>query len=134
MPSRSFAIACYIDLLINRTVVYGATSATIAIGFLVGVLTLQALLRSFTGGSELAVAASTLVSLALFQPIRRRVQDAVDRRFYRARYDATRTLDDFGKRLSHEVDLDALRSDLLDAVHETMAPAAMSLWLRERAP
>jgi hypothetical protein len=136
LVSMGIAILRYrlydIDLLINRTVVYGATSATIVIAFLVGVLTLQALLRSFTGGSELAVAASTLASFALFQPIRRRVQDTVDRRFYRARYDASRTLDNFAKRLSNEVDLDALRSDLLDAVHETMAPASMSLWLRER--
>jgi hypothetical protein len=121
-----------IDLLINRTLVYGATTAAIALTFWVGIVALQALLRPLTSGSELAVAASTLMSFALFQPVRRRVQDAVDRRFNRSRYDAARTLDAFADRLRDEVNLDALRSDLLDAVEETMAPASMSLWLRER--
>ncbi len=119
-----------IDLVINRTIVYGTTSAAIAVVFFGGLVALQALLRSVTGGSELAVAASTLASFALFQPIRRKFQDAVDRRFYRARYDATRTLDAFAQRLSQEVDIDALRRALLDAVHQTLAPATMSLWLR----
>jgi hypothetical protein len=123
-----------IDLLINRTLVYGATSASIAITFFGGILALQALLSPFTSGSELAVAAATLVSFALFQPVRRRVQDAVDRRFDRSRYDAARTLDAFADRLRDEVDLDALRADLIAAVRTTIAPAHASLWLRERAP
>jgi hypothetical protein len=120
-----------IDVLIHRTVVYGATSAAIAVTFFAGILALQALLRPLTSGSELAIAASTLVSFALFQPIRRRVQDEVNRRFDRSRYDAARTLDAFADQLRDEVDLDALRDDLLGAVRQTMAPAHTSLWLRE---
>jgi hypothetical protein len=120
-----------IDLLINRTLVYGATSAAIAATFFIGIVALQALLRPVTAGSELAIAASTLVSFALFQPIRRWVQDAVDRRFDRSRYDAARTLDLFADRLRDEVDLDALREDLLASVRATMAPTHTSLWLRD---
>jgi hypothetical protein len=121
-----------IDLFIKRTVVYGGTSAAIALTFFLGVLGLQAALRPLTAGSELAVAASTLGSLALLQPIRRRVQNAVDRRFDRARHDAARTIDAFADQLRDEVDLDALRTDLLGAVQQTMAPAHSSLWLRPR--
>jgi hypothetical protein len=122
-----------IDLLINRTVVYGLSTAAIAATFFLGIVALQAALRPLTAGSELAVAVSTLVSFALFQPVRRRVQDAVDRRFDRSRYDAARTLELFADRLRDEVDLDALRADLLGAVRTTMAPAHASLWLREGA-
>jgi len=120
-----------IDLLIKRTVVYGATSAAIAASFLIGIVALQALLRPLTSGSELAVAASTLVSFALFQPIRRRVQVAVDRRFDRSRYNAARTLDAFADRIRDEVDLDTLRGDLLDVVRDTIQPTHASIWLRE---
>jgi len=119
-----------IDLLIKRTVVYGATSAAIALTFFAGILALQALLRPVTSGSELAIAASTLLSFALFQPIRRRVQEGVDRRFDRSRYSAARTLDAFAEQLRDEVDLDALRGDLIAAVERTMAPAHASVWLR----
>lgn len=121
-----------IDVLIKRTIVFGATSAAIAAAFLLGIVTVQLVLRPFTAGSELSVAASTLLSLALFQPIRRRMQDAVDRRFDRARYDAARTLDGFAGRLQDEIDLDSLRAALLAVVGETMAPAQASLWLRDR--
>lgn len=121
-----------IDILINRTLVYGATSATIAATFFLGILALTQVLRPLTTGSELAVAASTLVSFALFQPIRRRVQDAVDGRFDRSRYDASRTLDAFADQLRDEVDLDTLQADLIGAVRQTIAPAHASLWLRER--
>jgi hypothetical protein len=121
-----------IDLLIKRTVVYGATSAAIAATFFVGIVALQAVLQPITSGSELSVAASTLVSFALFQPIRRRIQGAVDRRFDRSRYDAARTLELFADRLRDEVDLDSLRAHLLGAVQQTMGPAHTSLWLRER--
>jgi hypothetical protein len=121
-----------IDLLINRTIVYGATSVAIAVTFFLGLVALQAALRPFTSGSELAVAASTLLSFALFQPIRRRVQDAVNRRFDRARYNAARTVEGFADRLRDEVDLMELRADLLGEVQLTMAPAHISLWLRER--
>jgi hypothetical protein len=121
-----------IDLLIKRTVVYGGTSVAIALTFFLGILGLQALLRPLTAGSELAVATSTLASLALLQPIRRRVQNAVDRRFDRARHDAARTIEAFADQLRDEVDLDALRTELLGAVQETMAPAHASVWLRPR--
>jgi branched-subunit amino acid ABC-type transport system permease component len=123
-----------IDVLINRTVVYGATTAAIAGTFFAGIVALQAVLRPLTAGQELAVAASTLGSFALFQPIRRAIQRRVDRRFNRARYDASRTLDSFADHLRDEVDLDSVRSDLLAAVGETMAPVHASLWLRERTP
>jgi hypothetical protein len=119
-----------IDLLINRALVYGATSAGIAIAFFAGIIVLQAVLRPLTGGSEVAVAISTLASVALFQPLRSRMQSSVDRRFYRSRYDAARTLDVFSVRLRDEVDLDAVRSDLVRAVHETVQPAHASVWLR----
>lgn len=121
-----------IDLLINRTVVYAATSAMIAATFFLGIVALQSVLSPLTSGSDLAVAAATLLSFALFQPVRGVVQDAVDRRFDRSRYDAVRTLDLFADRLRDEVDLDALRADLLGAVQLTMAPAHASLWLRQR--
>jgi hypothetical protein len=122
-----------IDHLINRTLVYGATTIGLGAAFFGGIVALQAALSPFTSGSDLAIAASTLVAFALFQPIRRRIQDGVDRRFDRSRYDAARTLDLFADRLRDEVDLDALRTDLLGAVRQTMAPAHASLWLRERA-
>jgi hypothetical protein len=122
-----------IDMLIKRTVVYATTSGAVAAVFLVGILALQGILRPLTSGSELAIAASTLVSFALFQPIRRRIQDAVNRRFDRSRYDTARMLDAFADQLRDEVDLDAVRADLLGVVRQTMAPAHTSLWLREVA-
>jgi hypothetical protein len=120
-----------IDLLINRTLVYGVTSVAIAVTFFLGLVALQAALRPLTSGSELAVAASTLVSFALFQPMRRRVRDAVDRRFDRRRYDAERTLDAFAARLREQVDLGALETELLAAVRDTVQPAHAGVWLRE---
>jgi hypothetical protein len=123
-----------IDLLINRTLVYGATSAAIAVTFFIGIVALQTLLRPLTAGSDLAVAASTLVSFALFQPVRRRVQDAVNRRFDRSRYDAARTLDTLANRLRDEVDLESLRAELLRAVRQTMSPSHATLWLRSDLP
>jgi hypothetical protein len=120
-----------IDLLINRTLVYGVTTGAIALTFFGGVVVLPALLRPFISGSEIAVAVSTLVSFALFQPLRSRVQDAVDRRFYRSRYDAARTLDAFSVRLRGELDLDAVRGELLDAVGTTLSPTHAGVWLRE---
>jgi hypothetical protein len=120
-----------IDVLINRALVYGATTAAIAAAFFGGIVVLEAALRPVTGGSELAVAASTLLCFGLFQPLRRRIQRGVDRSFYRGRYDAERTLDEFGVRLRDEVDLDAVRGELLDAVGATLSPAQASVWLRE---
>ena len=120
-----------IDLLIHRTLVYGLTTGTIAVAFFAGIVLLQTLLRPFTTGSELAVAASTLASVALFQPFRRRIQAAVDRRFFRSRYDSVRTLDAFAEQLRDEVDLEAVRVHLLGAVGQTMSPAHASVWLRD---
>ena len=119
-----------IDVLINRALVYGATTVGIAVAFFAAIVVLQALLRPFTGGSEIAVAISTLASVALAQPLRVRTQSFVDRRFYRSRYDAARTLDDFSVRLRDQVALDAVRTDLLDAVRDTVQPSYASLWLR----
>lgn len=121
-----------IDVLINRTLVYGLTSGAVGAAFFGSVLVTQGLLRPITAGSELAIAVSTLASFALYQPLRARIQRAVDRRFYRSRYDAQRTVDAFATRLRDEVDLQALRKDLLGTVLETMAPVHASLWLRER--
>jgi len=123
-----------IDLLINRAIVYGATTAAIGVAFFAGIIVLQAALRPVTGGSELAVAASTLICFGLFQPVRRRVQSAVDRRFYRSRYDASRTLDLFISRLAGQVDIDAVGAELANAVIATVRPTHVSLWLRKPEP
>ncbi|HEV2236181.1 MAG TPA: hypothetical protein VGR57_05915 [Ktedonobacterales bacterium] len=122
-----------IDVLINRTLVYGAL-VLILTGVFVGVVIgLQALLGGFIGqDNSLAVVASTLLIAALFQPLRRRVRLVIDQRFYRRKYDAVRTLERFGETLRAEVDLQALRQHLLEAVEETMQPAHVSLWLRPR--
>jgi hypothetical protein len=121
-----------IDVLINRTLVYGPLSAALAATYFAVVVVLGAALRPLTDGSEVAVALSTLLVLALFAPLRRRIQGAVDRRFFRSRYDAAHTLDAFGERLRDEVDLDSVRADLLDVVRDTVRPAHASVWLRER--
>ena len=121
-----------VDVVIERTLVYGALSATLAATYWLLVLLLQSALRPITSGSELAVAASTLATLALVQPLRTRIQRSVDRRFYRGRYDAVRALDRFTTELAGEVALDAVRADLLEAVRETVQPAHASVWLRER--
>jgi len=119
-----------IDAILNRALVYGATTATIAVTFFAGIIVLQAILRPVVSGSELAVAVSTLVSVAMVQPLRSHIQRTVDRRFYRAGYDAARTLDAFTAQLRDEVDLDAVRADLVDAVQRTVQPAHASIWLR----
>jgi hypothetical protein len=120
-----------IDLLINRTLVYGLTSIGLAIAFFTGIVILQALLQPITGGSEISVAASTLGALGLVGPLRRRAQAGVDRRFYRSRFDAGRTVDEFSVRLRDQVDLDAVRTDLLMTAASTMQPTHASVWLRD---
>jgi hypothetical protein len=120
-----------IDLLINRTLVYGALTATLVLVYLGSVVTLQYVFRTLTGGdSQLVIVASTLAIAALFNPLRRRVQAFVDRRFYRRKYDAAKTLAEFSSKLRSETDLDALSDDLVGVVKETMQPAHVSLWLR----
>jgi hypothetical protein len=118
-----------VDRVINKTLVYGALTAVLAAAYAGLVLAGQALFSSFAGGSNLAIAISTLLVAALFMPLRRRIQGFVDRRFYRRRYDAARTLERFTARLREQVDLDVLNEDLVDVVRETMEPARVSLWL-----
>jgi hypothetical protein len=122
-----------IDLLINRTLVYGTLTGVLALVYFGGVAGSEAIFRTLTGleeQPELATVASTLVIAALFNPLRRRIQSFIDRRFYRRKYDARKTLETFSATLRDETDLEALNDDLVGVVAETMQPAHVSLWLR----
>jgi hypothetical protein len=119
-----------IDLIINRTLVYGVLSLLLGLIYFGAIVLSQAALRTLAGGeSPLAVVASTLAIAALFNPLRQRVQDFIDRRFYRKKYDAAKTLEAFSARLRDETDLDRLGGELVSVVHETMRPEHASLWL-----
>ena len=120
-----------INLLINRTLVYGVLTAMLALVYVGTIVVLQGLLRTITGQeSQLAIVASTLAVAALFNPLRRCIQGFIDRRFYRRKYDSRKTLEAFSSKLRDETDLDALSDDLTSVVRETMQPSHVSLWLR----
>jgi len=125
-----------IDLIINRTLVYGSLTLTLVALYFGAIVVLQRVFVALTGQkSTLAIVASTLLIAALFNPLRRRIQSFIDRRFYRRKYDAAKTLETFSAKLRDETDLDALSGDLVGVVRETMQPAHVSLWLRpDEAP
>jgi hypothetical protein len=126
-----------IDIIINRTLVYALLTAMLAVVYFGGVATTQTTLRALTGQvkqPQLAIVVSTLVIAALFNPLRRRIQAFIDRRFYRRKYDAAKTLETFSVRLRDETDLDALSNDLVEVVRETIQPTHVSLWLRPELP
>ena len=134
-----FAVLKYrlynIDLLINRTLVYGSLTAMLVALYFGSIVMLQRLFVVLTGErTTLAVVASTLVIAALFNPLRRRIQSFIDRRFYRSKYDARKTLEAFSAKLREETDLEALNAELVGVVRETMQPAHVSLWLRPDTP
>ena len=123
-----------IDLIINRTLVYGSLTATLVALYFGGIVVLQRLFVLLTGQqSTLAVVASTLLIAALFTPLRRRIQSFIDRRFYRRKYDARKTLEAFSTKLRDETDLQALNNEVVDVVKETMQPAHVSMLLRPDA-
>ncbi len=124
-----------IDILINRTLVYGTLTGTLIVLYFGGIVMLQRVFVILTGEkSTLAVVASTLLIAALFNPLRHRIQGFIDRRFYRRKYDATKALEAFSAKLRDETDLEALNNELVSVVRETMQPAHASLWLRPEAP
>jgi hypothetical protein len=135
--AMSIAILKYrlyeIDIFINRTLVYGSLTALLAAVYFGGVATVEAIFRAVTTQAQqpqLAIVISTLVIAALFNPLRRRIQTFIDRRFYRSKYDARKTLESFSAKLRNDTDLETLNDDLVGVVRETMQPSHVSLWLR----
>jgi signal transduction histidine kinase len=121
-----------IDIIINRTLVYGSLTVSLALVYFGGVISLQGLLRALTGqGSQLAIVGSTLAIAALFNPLHRRIQGFIDRRFYRRKYDARKTLEEYSTKLRDETNLEELSGDLVWVVRETVQPEHVTLWLRE---
>jgi hypothetical protein len=136
--AMGFAVLRYrlydIDLVINRALVYGPLSVTLALVYFGGVASSQLAFRTLSGQQQqpqLAIVISTLAIAALFNPLRRRIQSFIDRRFYRGKYDAAKTLEDFGYRRREDTDLDSLSEDLVGVVRKTMQPEQVSLWLRQ---
>jgi hypothetical protein len=132
-----FAVLKYrlydIDVVINRTLVYGSLTAVLAAVYFGGVAATEALFRALTGQvkqPQLTIVISTLLIAGLFNPLRRRIQSFIDRRFYRSKYDARKTLEAFSAKLREGTDLEALDDELVGVVRETMQPAHISLWLR----
>jgi len=126
-----------VDIIINRALIYGSLTATLALVYFGGVTLTQSVLQTLTGREELpqlAVVASTLAIAALFQPLRRRIQSFIDRRFYRSKYDARRALETFSSRLRDQTDLEELDDELVGVVRETLQPAHITLWLRPDTP
>jgi hypothetical protein len=121
-----------IDRIISRTLGYAIVTVTLAIVLVAGIIGLQALLEPFVGGNTIAVAGSTLLVAAMFQPLRRRVQAVVDRRFNRARYDAQRTVDAFADQLRDRTDLESLGADLVSVVERALEPRRADVWIRGR--
>lgn len=137
--SFAFSILRYrlydIDLLINRTLVYGTLSVLLALVYFGLIFGLQYLFRGIISqNNDIAIVVSTLVIAALFQPLRQRIQAIIDRRFYRRKYDAAKVVEAFSATLRNEVDLDQLRQHLITVVQDTMQPAHVSLWLRKSGP
>jgi hypothetical protein len=122
-----------IDIIIRKTLIYSVLTALLALIYFGGVVLVQQLTRSITASSDLAIAVSTLMLAALFFPLRRRVQNVIDRRFYRRKYDAAKTLAAFGVTVRDEVELDKLTAELINVVNETMQPMSVSLWLKPTA-
>ena len=120
-----------IDVIINRTLVYGALTASLGLAYALGIALFQQLLQPLTGSSSLAIASSTLGVAALFRPARAWIRGLIDRRFYRSKYDAAKTLEEFSSRLRDEVDLDTLTNELLKVVNQTVQPARVWLWVRD---